>query len=67
MIDSIVDSMKTYGMVLLGYLAMFMDLACGVVQKLTIILVFVGLIVRLVSDIPKAMDSVRRMKKGRGK
>jgi len=66
MIDSIIDSMKTYGMAFFGWLVMFMDLACGVVQKLTIVLVFVGLIVRLIHDVPKAVESVRRYKKKKG-
>jgi uncharacterized membrane-anchored protein len=63
MIDSIFDSMKTYGLAFCGWMVTFMDVACGVVQKLTIILVFVGLIVRLIHDIPKAMESVRRHRK----
>jgi hypothetical protein len=57
------DSLKSYGMAFFGWMVTSMDLVCGVVQKLTVILVFVGLVVRLVHDIPKAMDTVRKYRK----
>jgi hypothetical protein len=65
MIDAILDSMKTYGLAIFGWMVTFMDFACGVVQKLTIFLVFVGLVVRLIHDVPKAMETVRRYRQGR--
>lgn len=57
------DSLKSYGMVCFGWMVTSMDLMCGVIQKLTVILVFVGLIVRLIHDIPKSIEAVRNFRK----
>ncbi len=57
------DSLKTYGTVMFGYLATMFDWACGAVQKVTVILVFVSLVVRIIHDAPKAMESIRKLRK----
>jgi hypothetical protein len=61
-----IDSMKTYGVAMLGWIVSVMNWTCHIVEKLTVILIFVSVIVRLIYDIPRAMESIRRYRQRKG-
>jgi uncharacterized membrane protein len=59
----LIDSLKTYAVVLMGWIVTAMHWTCDVLEHVTIILVFVLTVVRLINDIPKARDAIRRIRR----
>lgn len=62
MFENVYDSAKSYGVIIAGWAAGTMNIACDFVQQATVYLVFVGLIVRLIHDVPKAKESIHKMR-----
>lgn len=59
------DSLKTYGTAVIGSILTAVQWSCTLVEKLTVILIFLSVIVRLIYDLPKARDAINRERRKR--
>jgi len=65
MFEHFYDSAKSYGVIMAGCFSTTMNIACDFIQQATVFLVFIGLIVRLIHDVPKAKESIQKMIDGK--
>ena len=56
----LVDSFKTYAVAVCSFLAVSLQNATEIVQSITVLLAFIAVVVRLINDIPKAKESIRK-------
>lgn len=55
----LIDSLKTWLVVVAGYIFTVMQYTSEVIQYLTVILLFVCAVARMINDVPKARESLR--------
>ena len=63
----LVDSIKTYSVAVMSLLVGIAQTISDVVEFLTIILTLILVIARLINDVPKAIESVRKYRKRKQK
>lgn len=56
----LIESLKTYGVALIGWIIAGINWTCSAIEHVTVILIFASVVVRLICDIPKAREAIRK-------
>jgi uncharacterized membrane protein len=65
--SELIDALKTYVVIVVGFIANVSGALCEAAKSVTIILVLILTIARLINDVPKAVQTIKTLQKNRRK